>query len=138
MTEAELLRTAARLGEHVVEQLDETRLATAVLNRLATEPVVAARPLYRRMWVLGLAAAAAMLLVLRLSLPGSAHPDRSTALGSPTSTVLHELDDLTAAELEAVLETLPPPASVTEHPESPSLESLDAKSLEQLLRSLEG
>jgi hypothetical protein len=71
MTEEELLRTAARLGEQAVQQLDETRLAQTVLTRLATEPVVAARPLSRRTWVLGLAAAAAVLLVLRLSLPGS-------------------------------------------------------------------
>jgi hypothetical protein len=138
MTEEELLRVAARLGEHAVEHIDDAKLAKAVLARLATEPVIAARPLHRRLWVLGLATAAMVLLVAKLSLPGAGKAADAAETSSPTITVLHELDDLTVPELESVLESLPPPAAVTSHPESPSLDGLDSKSLEQLLRSLEG
>ena len=138
MTEEELLRVAARLGEHAVEHIDDAKLAKAVLARLATEPVIAARPLHRRLWVLGLATAAMVLLVAKLSLPGAGKAADAAEASSPTITVLHELDDLTVPELESVLESLPPPAAVTSHPESPSLDGLDSKSLEQLLRSLEG
>jgi hypothetical protein len=138
MTEEELLRVAAKLGDHAVEQIDETKLAKVVLARVATEPAMTAASLHRRYWALGLAAAATVLLVVKLSLPGSGRSADSAEVTSPAVTVLHELDDLTVPELETVLESLPPPVSVTSHPESRSLDGLDAKSLEQLLRSLEG
>ncbi len=138
MTEEELLRQAARLGEHAVEHLDEAQLAKTVLARLATAPAVAERPLHRRHWVVGLAAAAVILLVVKLSLPGGESPPDSAEVTAPAASVLHELDELTIPELEAVLESLPPPVSMTAHPESPSLDGLDARSLERLLRSLEG
>ena len=95
MTEAELLQTAARLGESAVRDLDHERVARIVLERLASEPVRRVRP-------------------------------------------LHELDDLTASELEVLLETLPPSADAAAHPDPASLDELDAQSLERLLRSLEG
>jgi len=139
MTDAELERAAATLGNKVVQRLDERRVARAVLARLATEPVVAAAasPL-RRNWVLLLAAAAGVALVLRLSLtrPPAATEGRADTV--PTLTVLHELDDLDAAELEVLLETLPPPAGTAAHPDPASFDDLDAKGLERLLRSLEG
>jgi hypothetical protein len=138
MTEEELLRAAAKLGEHEVEHIDEAKLAKAVLARVAGDPVVAAPPLHRRLWVLVLAAAATILLVVRLSLPGRENPTDSADATPPSVTVLHELDDLTVPELERVLESLPPPAAVTSHPDPRSLDGLDAKSLELLLRSLEG
>ena len=138
MTEEELLRVAAKLGDQAVEQIDEAKLAKVVLARVATEPAMAAPPLQRRYWALGLAAAATVLLVVKLSLPGTQRPADSAEVTRPAVTVLHELDDLTVPELETVLESLPPPASLTAHPESRSLDGLDAKSLEQLLRSLEG
>ena len=138
MTEEELLRAASRLGEQAVQQLDEAKLAKAVLTRLATEPAAEPRPLYRRVLVLGLAAAAAVMLIVRLSVTNPPSSDQTTALTAPPTTVLHELDDLTTTELEAVLETLAPATAVTPHPESPWLEGLDAKALQQLLRSLEG
>jgi len=138
MTEEELLRAAAKLGEHAVEHIEEAKLAKAVLARVASEPAVASLPLHRRHWVVGLAAAATILLVVKLSLPGGENPTDSADVTTPAVTVLHELDDLTVPELETVLESLPPPASVTTHPEPRSLDGLDAKSLEQLLRSLEG
>lgn len=139
MTEDELVRTAATLGDKVVEQLDEQRLARAVLARLTAEPSVTVPPRrLRRGWLVGLAAAAAILLVVRLTVA----PPPTSAVGPeeavPTLTVLHELDDLSAAELEVLLETLPPPAGAAVHPDAGSFDELDAKGLERLLRSLEG
>jgi hypothetical protein len=140
MTEDELSRTAATLGDRVVQSLDEQRLARAVLARLAEEPsdTGPATPRVRRGWLLGLAAAAAMLLVARLTLTRSAGSIAGPEAPVPTLTVLHELDDLSAAELEVLLETLPPPAGAAVHPDPASFDDLDAKGLERLLRSLEG
>ena len=138
MTEEELIQTAARLGTEAVRQLDEERISQRVLARLKTEPAEAVTPI-RRGWgygLAGLAAAAAVVLVLRSSAPTSASSAISAA--APSASVLHELDDLSVSELEAVLESLPATAGATAHPEPASLENLDAKSLERLLRSLEG
>ncbi|HEV8149762.1 MAG TPA: hypothetical protein VGP61_06215, partial [Gemmatimonadales bacterium] len=69
MTEEQLLQTAARLGRDALAGLDSERIAQTVLARLATEPDEAVRPV-RRMAprvVAILAAAAAILLVIRLS-----------------------------------------------------------------------
>ncbi|HEV8612881.1 MAG TPA: hypothetical protein VGQ73_05170 [Gemmatimonadales bacterium] len=135
MTEAQLLQTASQLGTEVVAELDEHRIAEAVLTRLASEPVQAVKPVrsIARRIVIGLAVAAALLLVVRLTVRP---PDRPTA-GSSLS-VLHELDDLNSAELEALLESLPPAATAAAHPDPASLDQLDPKDLERLLRSLEG
>jgi hypothetical protein len=51
--------------------------------------------------------------------------------------VLHELDGLTAAELEAVLETIPPTADEAVHVESAPIGDLSAKDLERMLHSME-
>src|SRR5262249_3011716 len=102
------------------------------------EPVAAESPgRWRRGWLIGLAAAASILMVLRLTVPGSRHP---TTIVRDTSTpsVLHELDELNSSELQVLLETLAPAAAATTHSEHQLLEELDSKSLERLLRSLEG
>jgi hypothetical protein len=52
--------------------------------------------------------------------------------------VLHELDDLTPAELESVLESIPETASSIEHVDQGGFEDLDAHDLEQMLHTLEG
>ena len=136
MTEDQLLQAAAKLGEDAVRTLNGQRVARVVLERLATEPSEPARrirPIVVR-WFLGVAAAAAaILLFMRL-------PSTASLLSSPSSpvTVLHELDDLTASELQLLLESLPPAADAAAHPEGASFDELDAKSLERLLRSLEG
>ena len=141
MTEAELLRVAARLGHRAVKELDAEQLAVAVLARLRAEPVPAPpRPavVRARPWVLVLAAAALVLLVLRLTVgpgPGAPVPPAPWP-GSPS--VLTELDDLSATELETLLESLLPAASSSTHPEGTSYDELDNRSLELLLRSLEG
>ena len=140
MTEDELARTAARLGDRVVQSLDEQRLARAVLARLAEEPSDSSptTPRLRRGLLVALAAAAAILLVVRLTVTSPSAPATGPESAGPSLTVLHELDDLSAAELEVLLETLPPPAGAAVHPDPASFDDLDAKGLERLLRSLEG
>jgi len=141
MTEEELIRTASHLGDQVVRDLDGEGLAQRVLAQLAAKPVTASPVRWmRRGWLIGLAAAAAVLLVLRLTLPGSSSSNGSTTPPASTSTltVLHELDGLNSGELESVLESLEPAAGAITHPEGGSLDELDTKSLERLLRSLEG
>lgn len=140
MTEQELERTAARLGEAEVRFLDPERVAERVLARLAREPMAVVRPLHRRLttWLGGLAAAAAVLVTLRLTVlsPAARAPDRATAL---TTNVLTELDGLGARELEELLEAIPAPAGqIGPNPESVPWAELDSGSLERILRSLEG
>ena len=135
MTDEELVRTAAELGERETRGLDAERISRRVLARLESEPVVAERPgaSWLRRAAYGLAAAAAIVLVVRFSVGGP----RVTAPPAALS-VLPELDSLGTAELELLLETLPPATDSTAHPEPAALNELDVKSLERLLRSLEG
>ena len=138
MNDTELEQLARTLGNRAVDSLDPERIAEATRRRLAAEPapgpVIWRRPRY---WATVLAAAAAVLLVLRLTLPGPT-TQPSTAEGAPAVPFLTELDALSPAELEFVLETLPPATESTVHPEAAVYEELDIKSLELLLRSLEG
>ena len=81
-------------------------------------------------WLTGLAAAAAVVLAL---VPG-ANPNSAVP---PAIAVLHELDGLTSSELEAVLETIPPPANAAVHVEASPLGELNAHDLERVLQSME-
>ena len=113
--------------------IDAPRVAAAVLRRLISEP---ARP--KRQWsrraglVLALGAAAVLAIAVLL-------PDTQPAPAPPAAatTVLHELDDLTPAELEAVLETIPPPAEEALHVEAAPLGELSVPDLERMLRAME-
>lgn len=133
MTEQELEQTAARLGADQAKAVDPDRIARQVLARLAAEPAVVPpiRPPIVR-WLVGLAAAAALALVVRAITPSS--------LSSPSSlSVLHELDDLGTSELEAILESIPATAeAIPPFPETDPRNDLDSTSLARLLRSLEG
>lgn len=132
MTEEQLIQLATSVGNDTIRELDSERIARVVLERLATEPVGRvgrSRAIAIRV-SLGVAAAAAILLFMQSPAP-------PTPAKEPV-TVLHELDDLTVSELEVLLETLPPAAGDAAHPDPASVEELDAKSLERLLRSLEG
>jgi hypothetical protein len=126
-----LIARAAVLGEGL--GLDVERVADAVVRRLAAQP---APTLSRRgAWVLGLAAAAAIVIVLFEAGPRRA-PEVAPA-AAPT--VLSELDDLTHDELLTVLDALdPPPADGGAIPEASRLEGLSPGELERVLRSLEG
>ncbi len=133
MTPEELERLAAGLGREAGEGVDSERVATRVLARLEEQKVVllaSRRRLVR--WIGGVAAAALLLLAVGLALAPAAGPDRAG-----TETVLHELDQLDAEQLEELLEIMPVTASALP-PESSPLSELDTIKLERLLRSLEG
>jgi len=134
MTEEELLQSAAKLGEDAVSGLDEQRVARAVLERLASEPVATPRRVGSTVrWLAGVAAVAAAVLLLVKP------PTPPPGAASPASlSVLHELDDLSASELQLLLESMPASAAAPAHPDPAPLDELDTKSLERLLRSLEG
>jgi hypothetical protein len=141
-----LVRTARSLGTSVAAGLDTGRMAEAVRQRLAAAPPYARvlALLRRRRWLVGLAAAAALVLAVRYSRP---HVDRAappTEVAGPAATAnvivssaLPELDNLTATELEAVLESLSPPAEALPHVETGSLDDLQPQELERVLRALE-
>jgi hypothetical protein len=133
MTDLELERLAAQLGEKPAEALDAERVAARVLARLEQEPVVSLNPAGRAIrWVGALAAAAALILAVRLAVA----PDASEPSGSQV-TVLQELDQLGADQLEEILQSMP--VTVSALPlETVPLQELDSIRLERLLRSLEG
>lgn len=113
------------MGVHV----DVERLADAVTARLA---VHSARPASRALrWVVGLAAAAAIVIFALQRGPGS------PTSPAPPSTVLSELDDLTHEELLTVLDALELPDEAGA-PEAASLGDLTPGELERVLRSMEG
>jgi hypothetical protein len=123
---------APGLGRGVADGLDAERIAAGVRRKLAeTAPIPrrVSRPVW---WFVGLAAAAALLL---LSIPGI-QPAPSPA-AAPSVTVLHELDGLTAAELETVLDAMPPAAGAASHVDLLPLDDLDTGALERVLQSME-
>jgi len=142
--EAEHLRGCAECrGEFTVVQagigagagvaVDGDRIAAAVLKRLRTEPR-ATRP-GRRLWVVVLAAAAVVALIL---------VPRSTTRTTPEATVsapiavqLPGIDGLSEAGLSEVLESLDPVWTDTPTIDAPNLEDLDPQELEQVQRSWE-
>lgn len=134
-SELALLSAARRLGEGRVPPIHVERVAQLVSRRLA-EPVV--RPLGRRsvLWIAGLASAASVVLVLARPRPPVTSSDGPVIASAPPS-VLHELDDLSASELEEVLQTLPTSTEAMPHGEVVPLGDLSAGDLEQVLRSME-
>ena len=131
--EWQLVRAARSLGRPESAEIDATRAAGVVLQRLLSEPAEPARRWSRPAgWIL--AAGAAAVLALAVLLPGG-EPDPAPPAGGIT--VLHELDDLTPAELEAVLETIPPSAEEVLHVEAAPLGELSVSDLERMLRAME-
>jgi hypothetical protein len=82
--------------------------------------------------VLAVGAAAVLALAVLFGRPEPASVPPAVA-----TTVLHELDGLTPAELEAVLETIPPPADEATHVEAAPLGELSVPELERMLRAME-
>ena len=136
--EWDLVRAAQGLGAGVAAALDTGRVADQVARRLAeASPVVRPRavgPTTR--WLIGLAAAAALVLAVRPWRFGGAATNRSNPVAAVS--VLNELDDLTPTELESVLEALPSAAEAVPHVETVPFSDLEPKDLERVLRSLEG
>jgi len=131
--EVELVRTALRLGGSESAGIDGSRVAAVVLQRLVHEPAPPAGQWGRRAgWVVTLGAAAvfALAVLFPREEPAPVPPE-------PAITVLHELDDLSSAELEAVLETIPPTADEALHVEAAPLGELSVPDLERMLRAME-
>ena len=130
-----LVSAARRLGRAESAGIAPDRVAGAVIERLDREPAEAVEPARRwdRRVGWGVAAAAAAVLALAVLIPGR----EPAATPGVTITVLHELDDLTPAELEAVLETIPPTADEALHVEAAPLGELSVPDLERMLRDME-
>jgi hypothetical protein len=135
--ESAISMAAFRLGHEEAGSLDPEALAARVRRNLAAGgvagPVVMPSRTGRRVWplLLGLAAAATVALVVLLP------PKPAGSVPVEQLAVLHELDDLSAAELEAVLETLPPAADAVVHPDEGGFAALSADMLERMLRTME-
>jgi hypothetical protein len=134
-----LVLAAQGLGADVAAGLDTGRLAEKVARRIEDAGPVLTRPGLRlaRRWLIGLAAAAALVLVIRPWSPGHS-PVMNLRERAAAVSVLNELDDLTPSELESVLEALPSAADALPHVESAPFSDLEPKDLERMLRSLEG
>jgi hypothetical protein len=127
----DLKRLARELGRGAAGTLDPERISGRVLTRLRSESRVRVVSLVLR-WGVGLAAAAALAIAV-VSRPGSEDP--APAVAALVS--IPELDDLTAAELEAVLETIPLPVDSSVHVEAAPMDELNAQELLRVLRTLE-
>jgi hypothetical protein len=123
-----LTARAADVGIGV--QVDPDRLAAAVVARLAAPP--ARRP--SSGWVVGLAAAAAVVVFALQAGPGKP----TVPAPAPAATVLSELDDLTHDELLTVRDALDPLPDDATVPVATPLGDLSPGELERVLRSLEG
>ncbi len=130
-----LIGAAAELGARL-PAVDSARIAIGVQQRLASAPpdvvpIVQRRP-FR--WAVGLAAAAAVVLAVRMASPGGGSRPIGTG---PSIGVLSELDELTGQELVSVLEVLDS-ERLAPSVEGPGLGDLTSDELEHLLRSWEG
>ena len=131
LEDGELKRLAKALGRGAADGLDPERISEQVLARLRTVPrATVPRRVLR--WAIGLAAAAGLAIAV-VTRPGShgSVPAASALVSLP------ELDDLSTAELEAVLESIPLPADSALHVEAAPIDELNAQELERVLRSLE-
>lgn len=84
-------------------------------------------------WAVGLAAAAALLLVV-----GSSELTVTAVPSLNTAALLPELRDLTETELETVLQEIPAGTTSLSLPLGAGMSDLDEAELERVLRSLEG
>jgi hypothetical protein len=123
-----LVQAAATIGGAVEREFDAAGAARAVGARWRERPAPVARP-FRRLALAGLAAAAALALVL---LP------RGTSPAAVPLPFLNELDALSTEELALLADGLEPPLAELEIPEDAPLSDLDTIQLERVLRSLEG
>ena len=134
--DAKLQELAQRLGAQAAERLDVERTAQAVLARLRAEPRTAGA---RWAWIqpAWLRIAAAVVIVVGVGgVVRSVFRDRTAAAVAAAGT---ELNDLSTAQLRAVLEAVELPATEeTISAQDVSLDDLSAPQLRALLQSLEG
>lgn len=137
-----IVSAARLLGGSAARQIDATALTGKVI---AGVRAAEQRSRWTRAgWMSGLAAAAVLLLVLRINLPPSRPaaepPDTSTVAVTPVTGALPmaELDALDEEQLQAVLEHLEAAAGSLDGNVAPRMSELDDQQLERVLRSLEG
>lgn len=138
-TEWRLVQAGAALGARL-RQPDSERIAAAVLERLAREPVAEGGRAGRvgpgrrpGVWWAGGLVAAALMLAVALALWPSRPADPGRQL-----VVLSELEDLSAGELEGLLGELPSADQVTMPSGALGMSDLTAAELERVLAAWEG
>jgi len=125
--EWDVVAAGARVADGAM--VDADALAARVLLRLRTEPVVKRFPAVR--WLAGVAAVAAtVLLFLRASAPASLPPGPA----APLSIDIPGLTSLGEDGLAEVLESMAPQWTDTPTIDTPSLDDLDPRELEQVQR----
>jgi hypothetical protein len=130
---AEWAVVSAGVGVGSGAALDADALAARVLQRLKTEPV--ARRSRARFWLAGLAAAAAVILVV--STPWNRSVPGTVATAPALEAPVPGLNTLNASELDDVLQMIDTPWTETSTADSPSLDDLDLQGLEQVQQSME-
>ena len=138
--EVAMVAAARRIGAAQLAGFDANRVAAGVRSQLRTQPDNAPRriPRHPGRWLAGLAAAAAVVLAVRLGIPTSPGSSRGADHPLPAvGSVLHELDGLTEPQLDAVLHSIPPASEALDHQDMALLSDLNATDLERVLRSME-
>jgi len=137
-----LVLQARQLGAGAAGRLDTAGLGAAVLQGVAARHRAARRR--RGAWLTGLAAAAAVTLVVWTG-TGGRGPRVVGRDSAAAGTVEHafylplaELESLDAEQLQGVLDGLDTPVSESAPGGVPSFGELDDHQLERVLRSLEG
>jgi hypothetical protein len=132
-----LIRSAQALGSDVVARLRPDHVTDRVLGRLRLERA-AARDRWRGLVVAGLAAAAAVAVVVSTRNPAESGSGSTLDVAS-VNLVLPELDSLGAPELEALLRTMDRPSDDSAIDLVPVFpEDLESGDLEGVLEALEG
>lgn len=134
-----VVKAAAGVGGQL-PAVDPARISARVRARLAAEPanestVIPIRSARRGRWLMGLAAAAVLVLAVRAVVRPPAPVD--PGLAAPTGTVLSELEELSSNELESVLGDWDEEQVGTPAAGVPGLSDLSADELERVLRSWE-
>jgi hypothetical protein len=133
-SEWRIVQAAARLGDAAVAEVHPDRLSGLLRARL--KGARRADRWRRTGWVVGLAAAAAVTLVVWT---GRGHePQGMTQAPASLLIPVAELDSLSTSQLEAVLDGFDAPLDEEPSPATPMLNDLDDQQLERVLRSLEG
>ncbi len=130
-----LVRTALHLGDAAARRVNPARLAAAVASGVVRERRVSRWK--RAGWLTGLAAAAAVALVVWW---GSAPSDTPVMADTVAEYLLPlaELESLDEVQLQAVLDALDAPLGDGGSAGGPTLGDLTDTQLERVLRSLEG
>lgn len=136
--ELDMLGAAGRLGTARLSGFDAGRVAARVRDRLAGEADHAPNSRRAVRWLAGLAAAALLVLAVRLGGPSGRGGPVPASPGAPAEvSVLHELDGLSEPQLEEVLASIPPSTEALDRVELAPLTDLNTTDLELVLRSME-